>query len=430
MKTKMFYVLALLLMFTPRLLAQTQTVTVEANSEDISNNLDLKAVASVFGQSKNLEEFEQRLNDYDNQLSNLDLNGDGEVDYLRVIEIRKNKVHLIVIQAVLGEDIFQDVATILVEKDEVSKKTIVQVVGDSYIYGPNYIVEPVYIYVPVIFDYFWGPRYVRWYSPYYWGYYPSYYRSRPYVHVDIYIAHIHHYHSHHHGSYRYPSRPYHYHRDMYDEVSRRDYATRHPQGSYEERNASRTGTYGNARDLNMNRPARHGSMNNAIERGTGLEGGRVSTDGRTQGRTGNVGDRTVERVDKNTRISGSRNNTNTGTKTTVRVTPTDSRTTRETGTRVESSGRTTTTRVERDKGTRVNNEVRTSSSSSSSRSGSGVRSSNSTRTSKESSVSTSRSSNSSSVRQSGSTSKSTGTRSTGSSSNSGSRSGQERTTRR
>ena len=61
-------------------------ITVEAQTTDISNNLDLKAVATVFGESANLEEFEKKLNDYDTQISNLDLNNDGQVDYLRVIE--------------------------------------------------------------------------------------------------------------------------------------------------------------------------------------------------------------------------------------------------------------------------------------------------------------------------------------------------------
>ena len=63
-----------------------QTVTVEATTDDISDNLDLKAVGIIFGKAKNLEEFEQMINDWRNPISNLDLNYDGEVDYLRVLE--------------------------------------------------------------------------------------------------------------------------------------------------------------------------------------------------------------------------------------------------------------------------------------------------------------------------------------------------------
>ena len=134
-----------------------RNVTVQAESEDISYNLDLKAVASVFADSRNLEEFESRLNDYNNGLTNLDLNQDGQVDYLRVIETSKGNTHMVVIQAVLDRDVFQDVATIVVER-RWNSRTYVQVIGDPYIYGPYYIIEPVYVYTPSIFSFFWGTK--------------------------------------------------------------------------------------------------------------------------------------------------------------------------------------------------------------------------------------------------------------------------------
>ena len=65
--------------------------TIQANSEDISDSLDLEAVASIFGESKDLEDFEKRLNDPKIQILNLDLNNDGEVDYLRVMETVSEK---------------------------------------------------------------------------------------------------------------------------------------------------------------------------------------------------------------------------------------------------------------------------------------------------------------------------------------------------
>lgn len=57
--------------------------TVIATSEDISANLDLEVVASVFGDSKDLEDFKKRRNDPEMQISNLDLSTNGEVNYLR-----------------------------------------------------------------------------------------------------------------------------------------------------------------------------------------------------------------------------------------------------------------------------------------------------------------------------------------------------------
>jgi len=167
--------------------------TVTATDKEISENLDLEAVASVFGESENLEDFEKRLNDPETQISNLDLNEDGEVDYLRVTESSKGESHLVTIQAVIGKDKYQDVAVIDVEKDE-SGETQVQVVGDVEIYGPTYIIVPVYVHPPVITVWFWGPHYNPWRSPYYWGYYPPYYhpwhphptsRYRKNVHVHV-----------------------------------------------------------------------------------------------------------------------------------------------------------------------------------------------------------------------------------------------------
>lgn len=153
--------------------AQDKT-TVRANSSDISDNLDLRAVATLFGDSRDLEDFERRLNDPKSQISNLDLNNDNYVDYLRVIETVEGNAHIIVIQAVLGKDLFQDVASVEVEKDRNNNVTV-QVVGDVYMYGNNYIYEPVYVHRPVIYTTFWAPMYRPYYSNWYWGYYPSYY---------------------------------------------------------------------------------------------------------------------------------------------------------------------------------------------------------------------------------------------------------------
>ncbi len=184
---KVFLGIALFIGFTS-LNAQDVT-TVEATDSNISENLDLEAVASVFGEAEDLEDFEKKLNDPDTQISNLDLNKDDEVDYLRVIEASKGDSRKVTIQAVIGKDKYQDVATINVDED-----TKVEVVGDVSMYGSSYVLYPVYVQPPVIVIWFWGPRYNPWRSPYYWGYYPPYYRPwRPYptsryrtnVHVHV-----------------------------------------------------------------------------------------------------------------------------------------------------------------------------------------------------------------------------------------------------
>jgi hypothetical protein len=240
-----------------------ETVTVTATSSDISENLDLKIVATLFGQAKDLEQFEMMLNNPDSAFSNLDLNGDGEVDYLRVIETADEERHLVVVQAVLAKDIYQDVASIFVDKDESTQSVVVQVIGDEYIYGEDYIIEPVYIYRPLIYDWFWGPSWVCWHSPYYWGYWPGWWR--PYFCIDM-LAYWNHCHWHH---YHYPICSYrtgihhrpHY-RSMHQMLKRNDFATRYPDRSFVKRNALQN--IKNARVLEQNRKAtiRQTSNNN------------------------------------------------------------------------------------------------------------------------------------------------------------------------
>jgi len=234
-------------------------VTVEATREDISEGLDLKAVATLFGEVKDLTEFEEKLNSSKLHLSNLDLNGDGTVDYLRVVEVEeaKNK-HLVIIQAVLAKDVFQDIASIYVES-KADKTVAVQVIGDEYVYGVNYVIEPVYIYRPVIYDWFWGPGWVCYSSPWYWGYWPGWYAPYPCWGCRDYWVHVHVYHyDHPRCSYRYAQACSDAYR-MRQVSGRSDYAQTNKSSSF----AARTGV-SSARELRT--PTRYSSY----------EGGRTS----------------------------------------------------------------------------------------------------------------------------------------------------------
>jgi len=241
MKTKAACLFIALSLMTTLCMAQgqqeQQNITVQAQNSDISNNLDLKAVATAFGESRDLQEFEKKLNDYDTQISNLDLNKDGQVDYLRVIEKTDNGVHVVVIQAVLAKDVYQDVASIIVEKDQNNNPTV-QVVGDPYIYGDNYIIDPGYLYTPAICSFFWGADYFLWNSPYYWGYYPHYYRGHSPYGLNVYLSNVYS-HVNHNQRYYYTNNI----RNaaaasMIRSVSRNDLAVSHPEQSFSNRNVN------------------------------------------------------------------------------------------------------------------------------------------------------------------------------------------------
>ena len=248
-----------------------QTVTVSANSSDISEGLDLKVVAKLFAEAKNLEEFESMLNNPDSAFCNLDLNGDGQVDYLRVIETGEGNKRLIVLQAILAKDIFQDVASIYVEKDE-QEQVKVQVVGDEYVYGTNYIIEPVYVYRPVIYDWFWGPYWCAWHSPWYWGYWPGWWHAHPCWACDWYWHHCYAFHHRHtYCSFRPGRRIHHGYHELRSGVTRREYAVAHPERSFAQRNSGMT----NARDIR-----RGSSVSGVSSRSAGAAGvsGRTISD--------------------------------------------------------------------------------------------------------------------------------------------------------
>ena len=213
-----------------------ETITVTATNSDISANLDLKVVAKLFGEAKDLEDFEKKLNDPQQALVNLDLNGDGDVDYIRVIETTSGNKHLIVLQAVLAKDIYQDVASIYVEKDEANNVSV-QVIGDEYIYGANYVIEPVYIYRPVIYDWFWSPYWTCWHSPWYWGYWPGWWATYACISHHAYHHHCHDFHHNHYGcSFHYAKEARPASHRMAEGVSRREFATSHAENSFDKRN--------------------------------------------------------------------------------------------------------------------------------------------------------------------------------------------------
>ncbi len=197
-KIMKYYLLILLLI--PSFINIVKAQENEKDSEEITsiapvteqgNNLELAAVLEVFKDSKDLSEFEKKLNDEKIGVNNLDLNGDSLIDYIRVVEQSDDKYRVIILQAVLGDNQFQDVATINVEK--VSDEEIkVQVQGDEEIYGENYYVEPpaethVHVHLWPIWPVIFAPHYVVYRSPYYWGYYPPYWR--PFRPVPIHVYH-------------------------------------------------------------------------------------------------------------------------------------------------------------------------------------------------------------------------------------------------
>lgn len=170
----------LLLGILPLFAEEEATIT---PASEAAEGLDLQAIAELFKDAENLEEFEQLLNDEETGINNLDLDENGEIDFIRVVEEVDGDAHMIILQVCLGEDEFQDVAIIEVEKtdDEVN----MQVTGNEELYGEDYYVEPtvVHIHTWPIISWMYRPVYKPYWSKYYFGFYPKWWRVRhPCVH--------------------------------------------------------------------------------------------------------------------------------------------------------------------------------------------------------------------------------------------------------
>jgi hypothetical protein len=211
-------------------------MAVTSFNTDICFYLDLQAVAAAFAEAKSVKEFEMLLNSSRYMINNLDLNGDGYIDYLRVLETRKGYYHALLIQACIAPGLFQDVATLVAERR--ANLLYVEVIGDPYLYGYNYIVRPTFVKRPPMWDMFGKPTYTTWNSPYYHGHWPSYYQRTKPMYLSHYQAYVHTYMTNHHYCHvcDYPTHVFYndYHH-MVQPNRRNDYRDQHPDKSFENR---------------------------------------------------------------------------------------------------------------------------------------------------------------------------------------------------
>ncbi|MFT6982730.1 MAG: hypothetical protein ACJAUD_001500 [Crocinitomicaceae bacterium] len=171
----------------------------EADSTGLEgDNLDLNAVLELFKDSESPEDFEKKLNSEGSDVNNLDLNEDGEVDYIRVIDAGDSTSHVLTLQVPVTESESQDIAVIEMEKT--AEETVnVQVVGDAELYGENYILVPqattnsvvmvnAHAWRPVRFMF--APKYVFYASPWRYRHHPKWYRPWKRVHWNVYNGRV------------------------------------------------------------------------------------------------------------------------------------------------------------------------------------------------------------------------------------------------
>lgn len=184
-------------------------VSVKAQTDSTGmpgDHFSLQGALEMFKQSSSIEDFEKKINTESNNVNNLDLDGDGDIDYVKVIDKVDKDVHAFVLQVAVSETENQDIAVIELEKTG-DTTAVAQIVGDEEIYGEQVIVEasdegdeiesedagkgngPSFQYDfnkgsrIVVNVFFWPsvrfvyrPAYVPWVSPWRWKHYPGWWR--------------------------------------------------------------------------------------------------------------------------------------------------------------------------------------------------------------------------------------------------------------
>jgi hypothetical protein len=188
--------------------AMATTVSIKAQTDSTGmpgDNFSLQGALEMFKQSSSVEEFEKLINTESKNVNNLDLNGDGDIDYVKVIDKAGKDVHAFILQVAVSETENQDIAVIELEKTG-DTSAMLQIIGDDEIYGEQVIVEASdegdevetddgkgsgpsfnYNYTEasriVVNVFFWPsvrfvyrPAYVPWVSPWRWRHYPGWWR--------------------------------------------------------------------------------------------------------------------------------------------------------------------------------------------------------------------------------------------------------------
>jgi len=165
----------------------------EAANPWAKENLDLQAAGALLEKANNAEEFEYLLNSQ-NGINNLDMNGDGYVDYISVREFddRDNDQRGFSLFSMFGPNEIQEIANIIFNRDRPDYPGArVLLVGNDQIYGDDYYYETNWQdrSVPIA-NWLFTDRSDVYRSPYYYNNYPNYYEVYQVVETPVYRTRI------------------------------------------------------------------------------------------------------------------------------------------------------------------------------------------------------------------------------------------------
>ncbi len=150
-------------------------IVVNSEVASLGENLNLQALGELVKNSKNAQEIEEKLN-VSGSINNLDLNGDGNVDYIKVTEYGDGNSKGFSFTVDLASNDSQEIATIEVNKGSSNVEMNIQ--GNEQLYGNNNHYNSSFGLTDLlIMNYLFSPYHRPYFSPYHYGYYPGFYHS-------------------------------------------------------------------------------------------------------------------------------------------------------------------------------------------------------------------------------------------------------------
>lgn len=166
---------------------QEPNVSVTPEVANLGDNLNLQALGELVKNSTSAQDIESKLNT-SGSINNLDLNGDGSVDYIKVTEYGSGDQRGFSFTVDLPNNETQEIATIEVSKANNGAQMNIQ--GNQNLYGNNGYYQSHYSVGDLMIMHYLFTYHRPYYSPYRYGYYPSYYHSYRSVPVTSYRSRV------------------------------------------------------------------------------------------------------------------------------------------------------------------------------------------------------------------------------------------------
>ena len=157
-----------------RVIVRQSNTVVSPSTPMIGDNLDLQALGELVRRSGNVEQIENEINS-NGSINNLDLDGDGQVDYIRVQEILGGNKRGFEFIVDLPNGSSETVATINFEEGGDMGHMSIQ--GNPTYYGDHGYYHSTHALRDIMLMHYLFSAHTVYHSPYHYGYYPRTYRS-------------------------------------------------------------------------------------------------------------------------------------------------------------------------------------------------------------------------------------------------------------